>query len=302
MKSYEVLRWVMLLNVGVAVACGGTSTIGSGDEPGMSVGGSKTMGTAGTGEESTGATTSMGARPGNGTGGSVAGKPGMGGGGLPQTECMNDAECPGYDAPCEQCPDGESVSCNKISCVHGMCVNFDVASCPTKCSTAMDCAPLDKGCMDCGDGSQSCQTSQCVMGFCQTTFEGCASPDPCQGASCGAACKQPCVEGNCDMAEPSYCSAGGKCLPGAPECGEDCQTTMDCGAAPPNCVECGNNTCAAFECIANKCVFACPADPNPECKVSEDCKLGDICKMCTSGDCAVQACLQGSCQFVCPIQ
>src|SRR6185369_5732321 len=175
------------------------------------------------------------------------------------------------------------------------------ASCATKCGNDADCGALDKGCMPCGDGSESCQTSQCIMGFCETTFPGCTNPDPCQGLSCGAECKQ-CSDGKCDTSAPSYCSAEGKCQHEPSECGTDCSTAMDCGTAPPNCVECGDKTCATFECISNKCVFSCPATPQPECKVSEDCMLGDICKMCSSGDCAVQACLKGSCQFVCPLE
>ena len=81
-----------------------------------------------------------------------------------------------------------------------------------------------------------------------------------------------------------------------------CETAMDCGSAPPNCVACGNNTCAAFDCLQGKCVFTCPPDPDPQCKVSEDCPAMDaVCKLCPSGECAVQACLQGSCELVCPL-
>jgi hypothetical protein len=77
---------------------------------------------------------------------------------------------------------------------------------------------------------------------------------------------------------------------------------MDCGAAPPVCVACGNDTCAAFDCIANECVFTCPPNPKPQCKLSEDCPIiGDTCTMCAGGMCAVQACLAGSCRLVCPL-
>jgi hypothetical protein len=144
------------------------------------------------------------------------------------------------------------------------------------------------------------------MGSCQTSYPGCGTTDPCKGLACGATC-QVCKPG---MVCPydlgvGYCSADGQCQAGIPQCGnqDKCMTAKDCGTPPPMCVACGNDTCAKFECLENKCVFACPPNPEPECETSKDCPvIGDICYACQALDqCAVQACIKGSCELVCPV-
>lgn len=307
MKSQKLLQSALML--GALAGCAGESLIGKGNEAGAG------------GGDGDGDASSMGARAGRGAGGrSSAGAassmgamssgggmstPRAGSGGSSSVEmCMSDSDCPGFDAPCQMCESG-GTSCNKTYCLGSRCVTDMVSPCPTKCSDSDDCiGGGGMGCIDCGDGTQTCPTGECVDGFCSINMLGCQNMDPCQGLGCGAQCKQ-CADSSCDVMVVNYCSKDGKCQAGTPECssGGMCNTTMDCGSPPPNCVECGDGSCAGFECIENKCVFACPANPNPECKVSEDCPVtGEMCKMCTSGKCAVQACLQGSCELVCPFE
>lgn len=307
MKATKMLKWVIVGSVGTLAACGGVSDIGSGDEePGMG----------------TGATSSTGAKPGTGSGGAMAtggyepgtgAKPGMGSGGTiasggatPGGACMTDFEC-AVDDVCQMCADG-SVVCPKAFCSEGKCLQVG-GGCATSCENDMDCPVRDIACTMCDDGSSSCPTTQCVKGQCETSFPGCGNIEPCDGQACGSPCKPCGPDGMCAPDYASYCSAEGKCVPGIPQCGMDpggdkCETAMDCPSAPPNCVACGNDTCAGFECIENKCVFACPANPEPQCMTTEDClKLDNdaVCKMCPNGMCAVQACLQNSCELVCKL-
>jgi hypothetical protein len=302
MKATKVLRWGTLASLGASLvllsACGGVSNIGSGDEPSkagtggtsMGLGGSKGMGAYGTGA------TSMGAS------GNVAGK-GMGVGGSTSELCMTDADCPNPGSPCEPCADG-SYACNRTYCAAGKCVT-ERDMCTTKCATDKDCPAPDIACADCGDGSRSCPTSHCLMGQCQTSYPGCNNIDPCKGQPCGTECKPCGPDGACDPMAANYCSADGECQRGLPQCADPgmCKTAMDCGAAPPKCVPCGNDTCATFDCISGSCVFACPPNPEPQCKVTEDCPASDgVCKLCPASDmCAVQACIKGSCELVCPL-
>lgn len=307
MKSNKVLGWVTLVSVAVLGACGGTSAIGSGDDPGKS--GSSSVGGTKSGGE--GATANMGGKP-TTTGGSstVGGKedPGVAGtGATPGTEaCKSDKDCPDYGAPCEPCADG-TYACNKTYCApEGYCVHTR-DTCSTKCSTNMDCPVPDVPCEACADGSKACPSAACVKGFCETAIPTCGYDDPCKGLSCGAACKA-CAPGEmCDAAKVGYCNAQGTCQANVPQCGEpngSCATAKDCGAPPPMCVACGNDSCAAFECIDKKCVFACPPNPEPECKLSTDCPAIDgKCVPCgTTDKCAVPACLAGSCELVCPVK
>jgi hypothetical protein len=306
-----ILRWVTLASVGmVAAACGGVSDIGSGADPDGKAGSANGTGAT----DGMGASNSTGAKGGtgssNGTGASNMGAaPGTAGkdpGVIPgdMGQCATDLDCPGADKPCDTCYDG-SIACYKPYCAAGgICMNAGT-TCPTKCATDMDCPVRDVACSDCGDGSKACPTSQCLMGQCQTTIVGCGNVDPCTGLECGAECKACGPDGVCaPMQQPSYCSAEGKCQPGLPQCGgaNECKTAMDCGAPPPKCIPCGNDTCATFDCIKGSCVFACPPNPEPQCKVTDDCPvIGEVCKMCPSGKCAVQACLQGSCELVCQL-
>jgi len=311
MKSSTVLKWVTLASLGLLAACGGVSDIGSGDgagqgksgSNGMAVGGGKGLGANGTGANGTGANATganaYGGASAYGGGSSVGASPNMPG--KDPVECQSDMDCGPTNAPCTQCADG-TYACDKSYCAGGKCVHAG-NTCPSKCATDTDC-PVDTGCAVCGDGSLACPTAQCLMGQCQTTIAGCGNTDPCSGLACGAECKSCGPDGVCDTMQLSYCSAEGKCQPGLPQCADAnvCKTPMDCGAPPPKCVPCGNDTCATFDCIHGACVFACPPNPDPQCKITEDCPAIDaVCKMCPNGKCAVEACLQGSCELVCAL-
>lgn len=295
MKSTRVLLWITLAGLGSLAACGGVSDIGSGDpgkagSVGTAVGGSKGTGANGTGASSMGATSNVaGKGPGTGTSG----------GGFPVELCESDMDCGA--APCAICADG-SYACDKTYCAEGKCVHV-TDTCPTECATAMECPVPDIACTTCMDGTKACPSAQCLNGKCQTSIPGCGTIDPCQGLPCGSACKSCGPDGACDVMYASHCSADGKCQPGLPQCANAnaCKTSMDCGTPPPECVPCGNDTCATFDCIQNSCVFACPANPNPQCKVTEDCPAREVCKMCPSGKCAVEACLKNSCELVCTL-
>ena len=294
MKSTRVLKWITLASWGTLAACGGVSDIGSGDEPGKA----GSVGTTTGGSKGTGASSSMGASA------NVAGKgpgPGTSGAGS-GVECKVDMDCGVASAPCELCADG-SYACDKTYCAGGKCVHVGGNTCPTKCATDKDCPVPDLPCTLCMDGSKACPASDCVKGQCQTSIPGCGTIDPCKGLACGAECKPCGPDGACDVMQASYCSADGKCQPSLPQCAEPgmCMTKMDCGTPPPNCVPCGNETCATLDCIHGSCVFACPANPEPQCKVTEDCPVREVCKMCPSGKCAVPACLQNTCELVCPL-
>ena len=298
MKSRRALKWVTLASLGLLAACGGVSDIGSGDEPGKGGSLGTTGGSKGTGANATGGI-SMGASA------NVAGKPGTVpyGGESSDDLCKTDMDCRVASAPCEPCADG-SYACDKTYCDQGKCKHVGGNTCPTLCMTDKECPPPDLPCTLCKDNSKACPTSNCVKGQCQTSFPGCGDIDPCKGLPCGAECKACGPNQVCDVKQASYCSAEGKCQAGLPQCADPgmCKTSMDCGAAPPKCVPCGNDTCATFECIQGSCVFACPANPEPECKVTEDCPAIDAsCKLCPNGDCAVQACLHGSCELACAL-
>jgi hypothetical protein len=240
-------------------------------------------GNPGTGNTGTGASTGMGAAPGNGA-------------------CLSDGDCT-TEPSCEKCEGDGGLHCTTEACVGGKCITYDSASCATKCSDDKDCSMLDKGCIDCGDGTQACQTSNCLMGSCQTTFRNCQPLDECAKAACGTPCKS-CTTGTCDPKEPGVCSVDGKCTQGDPRCTGECSTAMDCGTPPPMCVDCGDGTCQSFQCIDKKCVLGCATEPPPTCKVNDDCPTLANCIECenSSAMCAVPACLQGSCQLVCPVQ
>jgi hypothetical protein len=297
MKPMKMLRWVVLTSVGTLLAAcgGGVTTLGSGDDPGPEKGGSSTMGAGGTSSIA-----------GKGGSSSTAGKTsGVAGAGATAGSelCMTDTDCTDYGAPCEPCADG-SYACNKTYCDQGKCVHTR-DQCNIKCSTDMDCPVPDLPCKDCGDGTVACDRAQCVMGLCQTVYPGCGGFDPCKGVGCGSPCKDCGPDGMGCTDALAYCDAGGKCTPSIPQCMDpgSCKTAMDCGTAPADCKPCGGGTCAQFQCLENKCVFACP-NPEPQCKTSEECPvIGDMCKTCpTTMKCAVQACLQGSCELVCPLE
>lgn len=326
MKSNQVLAWALLAGVGLLGACGGISPIGSGDDPMGGTAGKKSSGTGGTGmgegatgnvgkgAESTGAT-SMGASAnmgGTGSGGdggmgNVAAVGGTGMGAAPGMEmCANDMDCVNYGAPCEPCADG-SYACNRTYCAAGGYCVHTRDTCTTQCKNDMECP--QPSCKDCGDGTVSCPTTQCLMGRCETTVAACGNEGvSCVDKECGAMCTTACKPGEmCNQsAIGGYCNAQGQCQQDVPQCSKDpdkCESAMDCGTPPPNCVMCGNDTCAGFECIEHKCVFACPPNPEPQCEKVQDCPVvGDVCIHCQAVDkCAVQACVKGSCEMVCPV-
>ena len=300
MKTTRVLRWVIVASVGTIVACGGVSDIGSGDDDpnGMGNTGNKSSGVGGA--MATGAEPGTGAKMGSGGGSKAAG------GGAPVGgECEEDFDCAVDAGPCQMCEDG-GYACPTAVCIANKCVHRG-DTCATKCETERDCPVLDIACTDCGDGNSACPVTKCTMGFCETSFPGCGNFDPCANQACGTDCKPCGPDGMCDPPEyASYCSEQGKCVPGIPQCGMEpgtsCDTAMDCPIPPPECIACGNDTCAGFECLQGKCVFACPANPDPMCMTTDDCPPTDaICIMCPGGKCAVQACLDGACQMVCAL-
>jgi hypothetical protein len=291
MKTTRVLRWVIMASVGTIAACGGVSDIGRGDND------PNGMGNTGKGGSGVGAT-------GSGTGGKAGAPMGVGGGAPVGSECMADFDCAVDAGPCQMCEDG-GYACPSAVCVGNKCVHGG-GTCATTCETEMDCPVLDIACTECGDGSTSCPVTKCTHGVCETSFPGCGDVDPCANQACGAECKPCGGDGMCAPDYASYCSEQGKCVPGIPQCGMDpgtsCDTAMDCPIPPPECIACGNDTCAGFECIESKCVFTCPANPHPVCMSTDDCPPVDaICRMCPGGECAEQACLDGACRMVCKL-
>lgn len=316
MKIEGAWRWVLLGGMSCLAACGGVSNIGSGDATGGKSGTPTGVGHAGSSSQA-GAGIDPSGMPGMGTGTGTgtpgtedpSGKPTPGGmpaiggagsgGGSPAGACMTDTDCPD-PRPCEMCADG-STACEKIHCQNGMCVNLGT-SCEPMCKLDQDC-PMDAGpCLMCGDGSKVCPRSECAAGHCRITDVSCPPDDVCKGMPCGTQCERCLGPGCSPPTKPFYCSADGHCDSVSPQCGGAmCSTTMDCGSAPPNCIDCGGGTCAAFECLKGVCALTCPPNPTPECKVNEDCPVREICKMCADGKCAATACLSGSCELVCPL-
>jgi hypothetical protein len=308
-----------LASVALSAACtGGVSFIGSGDEPlgksggvgASSAGGSRvsTPGSGGTGADASGAggvgASSMAgetARPAGAGGVSVAGADAGMGGDAATEPCQSDSGCPDLGLPCQACSDG-SYACEKNHCDSGVCVR-SADTCPAECQTERDCPTVGLACTDCGDGTRSCPSMQCLKGKCKVTFPGCNDVNPCDSVVCGTQCKQ-CTGSNCTPGVLVYCGADGLCEPGIPQCESDvkCRNARDCGEGPPNCVFCGTDACAAYECIDGACVFKCPLNPNPQCKDATDCPLANrVCKPCLSGGCEAEACLNGVCQRVCPL-
>jgi hypothetical protein len=307
MNPKRVLRFIALGSAGLLMACGGVSTIGSGDElagrsgsTGISSGGTKgTDNSVGTGAASTGASTEAGGGTGAQTSVDTAGTDSGTGGVTRPGMCTADTDCMDDSVPCEECVDG-SYACNKPFCKARKCLHSG-EMCPAQCMSDEQCPALGLACTNCGDGTKSCPRTQCVSGKCQTSFPGCHNVDPCKGLACGAPCKQ-CSDGNCDSSLlPLYCGADGKCEPGLPQCGADvkCRTARDCKESPPECVACAADTCAGFECVDGACVLACPPNPDPQCKTTLDCPATGVCRMCPGGSCASRVCWKGNCELAC---
>ncbi|HVU02976.1 MAG TPA: hypothetical protein VHE30_14550 [Polyangiaceae bacterium] len=214
----------------LAVACGGTSTIGKG-------GGNQNNGETGGSGNAGGDTGGRGGDPTGGSGGSTAGSGGSGTG----VQCTAATDCisPGT---CRACPDGSQV-CDKVECVNGQCVMLDVYQlCP---------------------GTGGCDPGQCPSYYDGT---GCCLAD---GSGCGLDYGKGCMPGpsKCD---PATCPAGPNekpcCLPDGFSCGvetsagcgsagTECKVDLDCPVPPPFCQLCDDGSCApAFtRCTAGKC-------------------------------------------------
>jgi len=334
------LTLIALASIALAAACTGVSTIGSGDAPfgnsgsadsgggsgsrGGTGSGGKLVVTAGTGPGAPthdkggisggGGGVSGGGGGVSGGGFSMAGKPELGGmgaagdgggmgGDAPTGPCLSDLDCPAVDVPCQTCTDG-SYACQRNHCDAGQCV-LSADRCPAQCQSERDCPLPGLACTDCGDGTHACPSTYCLLGTCEVSFPGCNNENPCDGLVCGTQCKQ-CTGSGCAPGVLTYCGADGQCEPGLPQCGTDlvCRTAADCGDGPPNCVACGNDDCAAYECSPDGfCVFKCPLDPHPECEKASDCPITDrICQPCLVGSCSIEACVNGICERVCPAE
>ena len=335
MKLSSILAFSSV--VAVVAACGGTSTLGTGDDN-LGDGGGK-AGTSGGGQAGKG---------GAGGNSGSAGSGGTGGGGFepcaglpcgaacslcdpkdttcvtdaairycspngqcglpypvcsPPGTCSSDSECASDTGPCQICPDG-SYACPKSQCVNGQCVGSFQGCSGGGCKTDAECPAVRAPCQQCPDGSVSCPSSKCVNGSCVSGFPGCSGYQPCAGKTCGASCSQ------CDPKDPTcsetavlkYCDASGTCTPNAPNCGGGgvCKTRADC---PPVtdliCRTCPGGTCAQMDCVNGSCQFACPPNPQPQCTTTLDCPVREVCKPCPGGSCAATVCLNGSCTLVC---
>jgi hypothetical protein len=331
--------------VAIVAACGGNSSLGSGDENlGGKGGGAGKGGASGSGQSGSGG--SAGSVGSSATGGSagVGGGGGSGGyqpcAGLPcgaqcsvcdpndktcvsdaalhycsangecaiaypncgsPGKCSSDSECAVDDGPCHMCSDGSYV-CPRVQCVGGQCVASS-PTCPVgSCKTDAECPAIRAPCQQCPDGSVSCPYSKCVNGSCVSGFPGCSGYQPCAGKTCGALCTQ------CDPKDPmcaetaviKYCDANGACSPTAPNCGGQCKTRTDC---PPVtdliCRTCPGGTCAQMDCVNGSCQFACPPNPQPQCKTTLDCPVREVCLPCPGGGCAGTQCINGACTMVC---
>ena len=322
MMLRNVLAFTTVL---IAVACGGTSSLGKG-------GGNVDSGGSG-GEGGNGGSGGTAGNAGNGGGpGACEGKPcgalctdcrpgeaclaiAMycdGGGNCgqafpvcePPGQCDSDADCPAIGAPCEMCPDG-SYACPSVVCVNGQCAGSFEGCQGASCNDDGDCPVSDAPCQQCPDGSIACTESKCVNGECAWGSPGCGGYDPCLGKACGETCTQ-CPPGDPACAEDSvlkYCDARGTCSPNVPRCdgwGGSCRTKTDCpgvGACPA----CPGGACAELDCVNGACQFNCPPHPEPRCSTSRDCIAPDICLPCDRGGCATSECLNGQCVMVCGV-
>jgi hypothetical protein len=279
MRHFHTLAALSL----ILVACGGTSSLGNGQDGVGKDGGESTGGTAGKG---------------GGTGGASAGTGGatLGTGGTSGTECRSASDC-AAPALCKQCPDG-SYSCASADCVSGKCeVTYQQCSGGGTCSTDADCPQPGAPCEKCADGSTACPQSQCQGGKCVTSFPTCpapsCNPDLCPSTNTAKGC---CIPGK----DACGLDSGSGCVPGAPP---QCTADSQC-AVPAICMPCSDGSCVPMSayCLNGSCytkVGSCPnsgalkwyttcgdpvcGGPNPQpsglppCDANIGQKAGEIC-------------------------
>jgi len=249
----NISRWVGFVGAGVVLgACSGYSSLGEvaggGGESGQGdgIGGSQSMGAKGGqgygGTVDTGGAQGMGARPGMVGGGSSMGAVGgIAVGGYGGTG-MGTAAVGGTDGP-----------------VHCM----TDAECPT---------PV------CDAAAFPCPEPVCAGGYC-----GLASEAPCENSECGELCRAP--DGTIGK-----CDATGDCVDHEVMCGLGaCRTQDDCGGlidAPT----CGDDQSGAMVCLDEQCQIVCQTELM--CTSSMDCPKELLDDPCTSGP---WECPQGFC-------
>lgn len=313
----------------IAAACGGTSTLGTGDGNIETGGAGGKSGSSGTGGSGTGGSSGTGGAGYDPCAGKTCGTPctlcdpkdatcvddlilrycgadGVCGGATPcppPPSCVVDKDCPQMGMACQQCPDG-TYACPTVQCINGQCIGSVQTCSGTVCASDADCPRVGAPCQICPDGSTACPSSQCVNGQCAYSFPGCTGYNPCAGKACGDQCTQ------CDPTDPActetavlkYCDASGACTSNTPVCGVGvCKVSADCPAVGA-CPACPGGQCATLDCINGACQFVCPPNPTPACTTVADCIFDTICISCWDGSCAKGDCINGECRQVCPPQ
>lgn len=300
----NISRWVGFVGAGVVLgACSGYSSLGEvaggGGESGEGdgIGGSQSMGAKGGqgygGTIDTGGALGMGASPGMVGGGSSTGAVGgigiggyggtaMGTGAVGGTDgalrCMTDAECPPPPPFCNVCDDG-TPACPTPLCSDSICVIYQ-PSCPSApepvpCMTVEEC-PMPV----CAEGF-SCPEAICAGGYCGHTLP---TPEtPCDNAQCGDPCMAPDgVSGTCD--------ASGLCTDSEPGCEPfSCRTQDDC-VVDLDAFYCGEDQASDVACLDGVCQLLCATQAM--CSSSMDCPKEASDDPCTTGP---WECPQGFC-------
>ena len=289
--------------VAIVAACGGNSSLGSGDDNlgDSGKGGGGNGGASGSGQS--GSSGTGGASGASGNGGSTAGGGGSGGyqpcAGLP------------CGAQCSVC-DPNDKTCVSDAAIHYCSTNGECAiaypncGAPGKCSSDSECAVDTGPCQICTDGSYACPRAQCVGGQCVASFPGCPGGGCKTDAECPAIrapCQQ-CADGSVSC--PYSKCVNGSCVSGFPGCsgyqpcaGKACGASCSqCDPKDPMCAE----TAVLKYCDASGACTATPPNCGGQCKTRTDCPpVTDlICRTCPGGTCAQMDCVNGSCQFACP--
>jgi hypothetical protein len=175
------------------------------------------------------------------------------------------------------------------------------ASSGEECKVDIDCLGKGELCKPCADGGFAC-SSYCSAGKCLATPGTC--PAKCNSDSQCTVHDKSCIDcADGQQRCPQSTCQMGVCQTSKPVCAPDlCQTAMDCGAPPPNCVPCTDGSCAIYDCLGKQCALTCPKS-SLGCQTADDCRaLSDgPCTLCLNDKCAVPACLDNACQLVCPI-